>query len=81
VPPQPSVIGVGPAVAIVAKPDGAVAWIAETGEPTEYQVHAVDSSGSRTLASGKDIDSGSLALAGNTLYWTQNGQATSAPLH
>jgi hypothetical protein len=36
VPPQPSVVGVGPAVSIVAKPDGAVAWIAETGYPTEY---------------------------------------------
>jgi hypothetical protein len=81
VPPQPSVIGVGPAVSIVAKPDGAVAWITETGYPTEYQVHEVDNSGSRTLASSREIEPFSLALAGSTLYWTQNGQAMSAPLN
>lgn len=82
VPAKPSVIGVGPAVAIIAKPDGAVAWIAKTSPvDPEYQVHAVDSSGSRTLASGTNIGPSSLALAGSTLYWTQNGQAMSAPLN
>jgi hypothetical protein len=80
-PPITDTIGAGPTTAIVVKPDGAVAWIVETGYPTEYQVHAVDSSGSRTLASGANVDPSSLALAGSTLYWTQNGQAMSAPLN
>jgi hypothetical protein len=80
-PTSPLSAGIGPTTAIVVKPDGAVAWIVETGYPSEYQVHAVDSSGSRTLASGTDIDPSSLALAGSTLYWMQNGQAMSAPLN
>jgi hypothetical protein len=78
--PSPKLVGIGPTTAIVAKPDGAVAWIAETGDPTEYQVYAVDATGSRTVASSTDIEPFSLALAGSTLYWTQNGQPASAPL-
>ncbi len=78
--PRPSWIGIGPTTAIVVKSDGAVAWIVETDFPTEYQVHTVDKSGNRVLASGTDIDPSSLALAGNTLYWTQGGQPFSAPL-
>jgi len=79
---KPGWVGIGPTTAIVVKPDGAVAWIVETGYPTEYQVHAVDKSGSsRTLAAGADIDPFSLALAGSTLYWTENGQPMSAPLN
>jgi hypothetical protein len=77
-----STIGAGPTTVIVVRPDGAVAWITETGfHDPEYQVHAVDSSGSRELASGTNIDPSSLALAGNMLYWTQNGHAMSAPLN
>jgi hypothetical protein len=79
--PKPSWVGIGLTTAIVVKSDGAVAWIVETGFPTEYQVHAVDKSGSRVLASGADIGPSSLALAGNTLYWTQGGQPFSASLH
>ncbi len=79
--PRPSWIGIGPTTAIVAKNDGAVAWIVETGFPTEYQVHAIDKSGSRVLASGSDVDPSSLALAGSTLYWTQGSQPFSAPLN
>ena len=62
--------------------DGSVAWIVETNEEEgEYQVHAVDKSGSRVLASNPDIDPTSLALAGSTLYWTQGGQPATASLN
>jgi hypothetical protein len=80
--PTPRSIGIGPAVAIVVKSDGSVAWIVETGYPVaEYQVHAVDKSGSRVLASGTNIDPHSLALAGGTFYWTQGGKPASAVLN
>ncbi len=76
--------GVGPVTAIVLKSDGSVAWIADArgagGRPSEggYQVHASDASGSRLLAMGEDIEPDSLALAGNTIYWTQAGRPDSA---
>lgn len=77
------VLGDGFTTAIVVKPDGAVAWILESGasRPIEYQVHAVDAKGERTLASGSGIEPSSLALAGSTLYWTQDGQSFSATLN
>jgi hypothetical protein len=75
----PNDIGAGPTVEIVVKSDGAVAWT--NTEELSYQVHAVDETGSRLLASGSDIDPHSLALAGSTLYWTQGGQPYSAPLN
>jgi hypothetical protein len=79
--PSKSVVGVGPTTGIILKSDGAVAWIVQTGFPTTYQVHAVDKSGSRVLASGSDIDPLSLALAGSTIYWTASSAAMSAPLN
>ncbi len=80
--PEPFSVGIGLAVAIVVKRDGSVAWIVETiQELGGYQVHAVDKSGSRVLASSPDIDPTSLALAGSTLYWTQGGQPESATLN
>jgi len=80
--PEPLSVGIGLAVSIVVKRDGSVAWIVETGEEEgRYQVHAVDKSGSRVLASSPDIDPTSLALAGSTLYWTQGAQPFSAPLN
>jgi hypothetical protein len=80
--PRPFWVGIGPTTTIVVKSDGAVAWIVDTGFPDgEYQVHAVDQSGSRVLASNPDIDPTSLALAGSTLYWTQGSQPFSAPLN
>jgi hypothetical protein len=83
--PNPYSAGIGPAVAILVKNDGSVAWIAEDcylseNKPTYYQIHAVDKLGSRVLAEGTDIAPRSLALAGNTLYWTQGGKPFSAPL-
>ena len=81
----PSSIGLGPVTSLVLKSDGAVAWIAQNnpiGDPaTFYEVHAVDTTGERTLASGAEIAPGSLALAGSTLYWTQDGSPMSATLH
>lgn len=78
--------GIGRALAIVVKSDGAVAWIAEddeqsAGGPTVYQVHALDKTGSRLLASGSDIRPNSLRLVDSTLSWRQGGKPMSAVLH
>jgi hypothetical protein len=74
--------GIGHTTAIVVKSDGSVAWIVKTSASEgRDQVHAVDTTGSRVLASGSDIDPTSLALAGSTLYWTQGGKPFSAPLN
>jgi hypothetical protein len=79
--PVPGQVGIGTVVALVVKGDGSVAWIVGTDpEDGTYQVHVVDGAGSRVLATGADIDPGSLALAGSTLYWTQGGQPRSATL-
>ncbi|HEY3760059.1 MAG TPA: hypothetical protein VGL37_09870 [Solirubrobacteraceae bacterium] len=79
--PKPGWVGIGPTTGIVLKSDGAVAWIAETGFPMNYEVHAVDNNGSRVLATGSDIDPSSLALADETIYWTAGSTAMSAPLN
>ena len=79
--PEATPFGVGPTTALVVKSDGAVAWIVETGFPTIYQVYAIDKTGTRLLASSADIVPYSLALAANTLYWTQGGQPFSASLN
>jgi hypothetical protein len=83
-----SLVGVGHVVALVVKSDGAVAWIVENGQTQCggpkiycYEVHAVDASGERLLASGPEIEPSSLALAGSTLYWTQGGKPSSAVLN
>jgi hypothetical protein len=74
--------GIGHTATIVVKSNGSVAWILETSaQEDRYQVHAVDVTGSRLLASGPDIDPSSLALAGNTIYWMQSGQPRAAPLN
>jgi hypothetical protein len=73
--------GIGMLVTLVGKPDGAVAWIVKAPEQLgTYQVHAVDSKGSRLLASGAGIAPSSLAIAGDTLYWMENDEPQSAPL-
>lgn len=75
---------------IVVKSDGAVAWMVRVnagylGKPVQTQVYAVDASGNRLLAEGWEgldpIERDSLALAGNTLYWTKSGKPFSAPLN
>lgn len=82
-PKQPNLrfIGDGATTMIVLKSDGAVAWIVDHVEEKErYQVRAVDKDGNRVLAAGSNIDPQSLALAGNTLYWTQGGKPFSTTL-
>jgi hypothetical protein len=78
----PSHIGVGPAVRLVPKSDGAVAWI--TGGTVEgvkrSVIHVADRSGDRVVASGTGIDRGSLRLKGSTLSWVQNGVTSSTLL-
>jgi hypothetical protein len=80
--------GIGPATAIVTTSSGALAWIVEVEEenettkaPAVYEVRAADKSGVRVLASGSGIVPNSLALAGNTVYWTQGGKAASTTLN
>jgi hypothetical protein len=81
-PPRRGVVGSGETTALVLKSDGAVAWIVEIFErPGEYEVHALDGSGGRVLAAGRGIVPNSLALAGSTLFWTQDGKPTSAFLN
>jgi hypothetical protein len=79
---SPGEVGGGFASGIVVKSDGAVAWIVAGGVARGgNQVHVVDKSGSRIIASGTDVDPQSLALAGGTLYWTQGGKPFSASLY
>jgi hypothetical protein len=74
--------GIGHTTTIVVKDNGSVAWVVSTGQENGgYQVHAVDTTGSRLLASGLDINPSSLALAGSTLYWAQGGRAFSTTLN
>jgi hypothetical protein len=80
--PEPPTEGLGAVIGLVVKSDGSAAWtIATDAEDGSYQVHVVDKAGSRTLATGGDIAPGSLALAGSTLYWTQDGQPQFAMLN
>ncbi len=74
----------GPAAAIVVKADGAVAWAVERQAPDGSlvdEIRAADKMGYRVVATGPGIDAASLALAGSTLYWTQDGKPASAVLH
>jgi hypothetical protein len=81
-PDNPASVGTGSVSGLVVKSDGAVAWISPTGEMFGFrEVHALDRTGNRVLASGSGIDRSSLALAGSRLYWTQNGVPASAVLH
>jgi hypothetical protein len=79
IPSDPSFIGVGPTTAIAVKSDGAVAWIAEAEDG--YQVHVLDKTGNRLLASGENIKPYVLGLKGSRLYWKQAGHVRSAVLN
>ena len=52
------------------------------GAPASAPLRVVkrDAGGRALLASGTDIDSSSLALAGSTVYWTQGGVPLAAVL-
>jgi hypothetical protein len=77
-------VGVGPAVDIVVKSDGSVAWIAKSRGfdhmPAGYEVHVADGHGSRVVAFSPRIEPSSLALAGSIVYWTQEGKPMSVTL-
>jgi hypothetical protein len=78
--------GVGPIVSVLVKSDGTVAWLTEDlarmiqANPNLPEIHYYDvyvaehAASPRLIASGTDISPGSLALAGDTLYWTQGGE-------
>jgi hypothetical protein len=78
---RPGDVGKGRTSAIVVKADGAVAWINPIEAPVSWEIHAVDGSGSRVLASGAGIDPYSLRLKNSTLSWVQNGKTEFATLH
>jgi hypothetical protein len=71
---------------LVLRANGSVAWIqtsfSKIGESLEGFTVAKAEHGKPAvvLATGEDVDPGSLALAGKTLYWTQAGMPASAPL-
>jgi hypothetical protein len=87
--------GVGEVRAIVVTSSGAVAWTAfdvrreialllahpkaDPPYPHYSDIYVADKAGERLLAAGTEIDPNSLALAGNTLYWTEGGKPLSAP--
>jgi hypothetical protein len=79
---------------ITVRPDGVIAWIAETDEVAGYdgmrplprrQVLMVRPTRSAArlkptlLASGGDIEVGSLAVGRRAIYWSEAGQARVAP--
>jgi hypothetical protein len=69
---------------VVVKPDGAVAWIGEsgsvTGGPTNTEVDRADARGLAKLDSGGSIDVHSLRLHGGTVTWRHSGNSRSASL-
>jgi len=67
---------------MVVMPDGTVAWMVTTGPGFgSYRLLVHEGGQSRTLASGPSLAPKSLALAGDTLYWTEGGHADSATIH
>ena len=88
-PPEPAhdyeSAGAGPVTSLVLRPNGDIAWIAATPyqrltSAGKDQVYTLEASGQRMVASGNEIDPLSLALADETIYWTQAGKPDSAPL-
>ena len=87
-----SYVGLGPAVRVVVKADGAVAWTvrndflweeafrAGRDEMSFYEVRAIDHGKERLLASGPDLQPRSLALRGSRLAWVQGGKRSYASL-
>lgn len=70
---------------VVAKPDGAVAWIGEggsviSGASSDVEVDRADAHGLAPLDSGSGIDTRSLRLRGSTVSWRHNARARSAAL-
>jgi hypothetical protein len=69
---------------IVAKPDGAVAWISGGSSIAAHravvEVHRADAQGQTLLDSGAAITAGSLRLHGSTVTWSDRGRTRSATL-
>jgi hypothetical protein len=81
-PAVPGVVGAGETRTILVKSNGSVAWINDKFQKeNRFEVHALDTTGERVLAVGSNIAPESLALAGNMLYWIQDGKPFSAVLH
>jgi hypothetical protein len=75
----------GPAASLVLRPNGDLAWITDTPKfrvtsAGAHQVYTLEGSERHMIASGDNIEERSLALAGETIYWTQGGKPFSAPL-
>jgi hypothetical protein len=82
---SPARVGFGLVTTLLVKSDGAAAWIVGNTEgdspATTYEVGAVDGQGSRVLGESSEIEPHSLAIAGNSLHWTQGGKAMSTTLN
>ena len=80
-PHEPLLVGNGQRTVAIAREERRLGCLDQRIQlySAEYEVHAVDRSGSRVLSAGADIDPHSLALAGSTLYWIQAGKPMSAP--
>jgi hypothetical protein len=68
--------------ALAIKTSGSAAWIVSAeGSAGSYGVVVSDTTGTHVVATGPTIEPKSLAVAGNTLYWTESGHPMSAVLH
>jgi hypothetical protein len=65
---------------LVLRRNGSFAWIGSGGGATEVHRLKVGDAADALLDSGANIEAGSLALGGGTLYWTKGGMPFSAPL-
>jgi hypothetical protein len=78
VPPRPDSGQTAHVESIVLRGNGSAAWMyvfgASPEDTPERFVARLDRDGEATLAQGVDIQSGSLALARRTVYWTQAGE-------
>jgi hypothetical protein len=84
-----------PALALVVAENGDAAWAtSQEGQPKVFAVHTLDATGDHVVASGTEIEPGSLALAvgksvegspepvthGSVIYWTEAGKVFSVTL-
>jgi hypothetical protein len=77
-------VGVGPAVDVVVRPNGSVAWIAKNlgydGMQAGYEVHVLDRHGRRILAHSPHIAPRSLKLIGDEIHWVEDGVTMSSTI-
>lgn len=71
----------GLAVGFEISRSGSFAFVSQPAYPSaSYTIEAVDADGRRTLDSGPEIDSRSLAVGGGRVYWMHGGEPRSAEL-